>query len=424
MNIDLPAFELPFFAALLLLLVLARFFGELFERMGQPAMIGEIIAGIILGPSVLNFIHRTEELKVISDLGVFLLVILAGLEINFDDILKSIRGRNIFVSLLAFFIPIGSGFLVGQAFHQPVMTTVFIGLCVAITALPVSIRILMDLGRLNSTIGQKIISAAIFDDVLALTILGVLLDFKDLESSYAEVTKMTIWTILKLLLFVSVIVGTYKLIQHFAKRENFLETQLDKLISVLRGKESLFALLFVFILIFATLTESIGLHFIIGSFFASMLLSKSLIGEKNLQTFHKTTNSMAMGFLAPIFFAGIGLEFKLGSIQNIVLLLAILGVSFASKIIGGYIGGRVSLMSHRQSLTLAYGLNARGIMELVIANIAFREGFINVEIFSMLVIMGLVTTLSTPFLLKYSFKSLDRKEASWENLDPLFGCIS
>jgi Kef-type K+ transport system membrane component KefB len=412
MKIDLPAFELPFFAALLLLLVLARFFGELFERMRQPAMIGEIIAGIILGPSVLNYIHRTEELKVISDLGVFLLVIIAGLEINFEDILRSIRGRNIFVSLLAFFIPIGSGFFVGTAFHQPVMTTVFIGLCVAITALPVSIRILMDLGRLNSSIGQKIISAAIFDDVLALTILGVLLDFKHIDSSYSEVTKMTIWTILKLLLFVAVIVGTYKLIQHFAKRENFLETQLDKLISVLKGKESLFALLFVFILIFATLTESIGLHFIIGSFFASMLLSKNLIGEKNLHTFQKTTNSMAMGFLAPIFFAGIGLEFKLGSIQNIVLLLAILAVSFLSKIIGGYIGGRISLMSHRQSLTLAYGLNARGIMELVIANIAFREGFINVEVFSMLVIMGLVTTLSTPFLLKSSFKRLDRKEAS------------
>ena len=89
--IDLPKFELPFFAALLLLLVLARFFGELFERMKQPAMIGEIIAGIILGPTLLNFIHRTEELKVISDLGVFLLVILAGLEINFDDILKDLQ---------------------------------------------------------------------------------------------------------------------------------------------------------------------------------------------------------------------------------------------------------------------------------------------------------------------------------------------
>jgi Kef-type K+ transport system membrane component KefB len=412
MNIDLPAFELPFFAALLLLLVLARFFGELFERMHQPAMIGEIIAGIILGPSVLNFIHRTEELKVISDLGVFLLVILAGLEINFDDILKSIRGRNIFVSILAFLIPIGSGFLVGQAFHQPVMTTVFIGLCVAITALPVSIRILMDLGKLHTDIGQKIISVAIFDDVLALTILGILLDFKHLDSSYSEITKMTIWTILKLLLFIGVIIGSYKLIQHFAKRENFLETQLDKLIGLLKGKESLFALMFVFILIFATLTESIGLHFIIGSFFASMLLSKKLIGEKNLATFHKTTNSMAMGFLAPIFFAGIGLEFKLGSINNILLLVAILAVSFLSKIIGGYIGGRISLLSHRKSLTLAYGMNARGIMELVIANIAFREGFINVEVFSMLVIMGLVTTLSTPFLLKYSFKRLEKAEVT------------
>ena len=423
MNIDLPAFQLPFFAALLLLLVLARFFGELFERMRQPAMIGEIIAGIILGPSVLNFIHRTEELKVISDLGVFLLVILAGLEINFDDILKSIRGRNIFVSILAFLIPIGSGFLVGQAFNQPVMTTVFIGLCVAITALPVSIRILMDLGKLHTDIGQKIISVAIFDDVLALTILGILLDFKHVDSSYSEITKMTIWTILKLLLFVGVIIGSYKLIQHFAKRENFLETQLDKLISVLRGKESLFALLFVFILIFATLTESIGLHFIIGSFFASMLLSKKLIGEKNLATFHKTTNSMAMGFLAPIFFAGIGLEFKLGSINNILLLFAILAVSFLSKIIGGYIGGRISLLGHRQSLTLAYGMNARGIMELVIANIAFREGFINVEVFSMLVIMGLVTTLSTPFLLKYSFKRLEKTEATWKKANRLIGSI-
>jgi Kef-type K+ transport system membrane component KefB len=121
---------------------------------------------------------------------------------------------------------------------------------------------------------------------------------------------------------------------------------------------------------------------------------------------------MAMGFLAPIFFAGIGLEFKLGSTNNILLLVAILAVSFLSKIIGGYIGGRISLLSHRKSLTLAYGMNARGIMELVIANIAYREGFINVEVFSMLVIMGLVTTLSTPFLLKYSFKRLEKTEVT------------
>lgn len=410
MPIDLPRFELPFFAVLLLLLVLARVFGEIMERFKQPAMIGEILAGIILGPSVLNIIHRTGELKVISDLGVFLLVIIAGLEINFDDILKSIRGKNIIISLAAFFIPITSGFFVGKLFGQEVMTTVFIGLCVAITALPVSIRILMDLGKLNSVIGQKIISVAIFDDVLALTILGILLDLKHIDKSFAAITHATLMTGIKFLGFVIVLVITYKLIQRFSKNENIIEQQLNKLIELLKGKESLFAIFFVFILIFATLTEAIGLHFIIGAFFASMLINKQIVGEKHIETFHKTTNGMAMGFLAPIFFAGIGLEFKFSSIENYGLLFAILFISFFSKIVGGYFGGRIAKLSHRQSVTLAYGLNARGIMELVIANIAFKEGFIGVEVFSMLVIMGLVTTLSTPFLLKYSFKRMELQE--------------
>ena len=369
---------------------------------------------MILGPALLNFIHRTEELKVISDLGVFLLVILAGLEINFDDILKSIRGRSIIISLLAFFLPILSGFMVGQLFHQKVMTTVFIGLCVAITALPVSIRILMDLKKLNSNIGQRIISVAIFDDVLALTILGILLGLKGKEMTYSSVTHATIITLIKLLIFLIIVFFSYRFIKKMARRENFIEQQLNKLLTVLRGKESLFAIFFVFILIFASLTEAVGLHFIIGSFFAAMLINKELVGEKHLTTFHNTTNGMAMGFLAPIFFAGIGLEFKFSAIENFGLLAAIIGVSFGSKIIGGYVGGRFARLNHLNSITLGLGLNARGIMELVIANIAYREGMINVEIFSMLVIMGLLTTLSTPFLLKRAFNRLDKSEAKEE----------
>jgi len=203
---------------------------------------------------------------------------------------------------------------------------------------------------------------------------------------------------------------TYRFIKRMAKKENFIEQQLTNLLSVLKGKESLFAIFFVFILIFASVTEAVGLHFIIGSFFAAMLISKDLVGEKHLQTFHNTTNSMTMGFLAPIFFAGIGLEFKFASIHQIGLLVAILGVSFASKIIGGYVGGRFARLSNRTSIALGFGLNARGIMELVIANIAFRAGLIGVEIFSMLVVMGLVTTLSTPFLLKYAFKKIDEEK--------------
>jgi Kef-type K+ transport system membrane component KefB len=408
MPFSVPSLELPFFANLLILLVLARLFGEVMERFKQPAMIGEILAGVLLGPTLLNFIHRTEELKVISELGVFLLVIIAGLEIHLDEIIKSMKGRNIIISIAAFFIPLISGYLVGNYFGQDVMSTIFIGLCVAITALPVSIRILMDLGKLNSSVGQKIISVAIFDDVIALTILGILLDLKDVEPTFANISQATVFTVLKLIIFLIVIALTYKLIQKLAQKENFIENQLNLILTYLKGKESLFAVFFVFILIFATITESIGLHFIIGAFFASMLISKELVGKKHLETFHNTTNSMAMGFLAPIFFAGIGLEFQFSSIQNYPLLIAIIAVSFLSKIIGGYIGGRFARLNHKVSLALGIGLNARGIMELVIANIAYKAGIINTEIFSMLVIMGLITTLSTPFLLKRAFKSIEK----------------
>ena len=409
MDFNMPHFELPFFTNLLILLVVAKVFGEIFERFKQPAMIGEIIAGIIVGPSLLNIVHRTEDIKVISELGIFLLVIIAGLEINLDDILKSLKGRNIIISLMAFFIPILSGIAVGYYFDKDIMTTVFIGLCVAITALPVSIRILMDLGKINSYIGQKIISVAIFDDVIALTILGLILNINDSEMPLSNVVKNASISLLKLTIFVVILFAAYYLVKKLSNRENYFERQLNKLLLLLKGKESLYAIFFVFVLTFSTITESLGLHFIIGAFFAAMLISENLVGKKHLESFHKTTNGLAMGFLAPIFFAGIGLEFNVTSIQNIGLLLTVIAVSYFSKIFGGYFGGRMAVLDSKNSLTLGIGLNARGIMELVIANIAYKAGLINAEVFSILVIMGVLTTLSTPIMLKRSFKLIDKK---------------
>ena len=407
----MPSLHLPFFANLLLLLVLARVLGEVMERFKQPAMIGEILAGVVLGPTVLNVMVRNEELTAISELGVFLLVIIAGLEIDVREIVKTSRGRNLITSLLAFLIPIGSGFAVATAFDLALVPAIFVGLCVAITALPVSVRILMDLGQLKSEIGQRIIAVAIFDDVLALTILGVLLDVNNSANSSIDVLGLAIGlTLGKILLLLAGLIFAYRLINKFTDRDNFIELQLDKLLLFMRGKESLLAIMFAFILIFASLTEAVGLHFIIGAFFASMLLSKELVGVAHFQEFEKTTHGMAMGFLAPIFFAGIGLEFQFSSITEWGLLFAIIGVSFLSKIVGGYIGGRFAGLRHRKALTLGIGLNARGIMELVIANIAYREGLIGVQIFSILVIMGVFTTINTPMLLKRSFRWLKAEQ--------------
>lgn len=398
-----PGTEFPFFTNLLILLVTARIFGEVFERFKQPAMIGEIIAGVVLGPSFLNIVHRTADIQVISELGIFLLVIIAGLEINIDDIVKSLRGRNIIVSLMAFFLPIAGGICVGIFFQQDIITTVFIGLCVAITALPVSIRILMDLGQVNSKVGQRIISVAIFDDVLALSILGIMLNIKDTDVSASSLVSAGALSVAKLFVFGVLLTVAYLIIKKVLRKGNYIQESLDHFVLLIKGKEPLFALFFAFVLLFSTLTENLGLHFIIGAFFAAMLISESLIGKENLKTIETTTRSMAMGFLAPIFFAGIGLEFKLHSISNQGLLLAVIAVSYFSKISSGYVGGLLTGMSHRSALTLGIGLNARGIMELMIANIAYKNKLINTEVFSILVLMGLLTTLSTPTLLKRAF---------------------
>ena len=199
------------------------------------------------------------------------------------------------------------------------------------------------------------------------------------------------------------------LIRKLSNRENYLERQLNKILLLLKGKESLFAIFFVFVLLFATITESLGFHFIIGAFFAAMLINENLVGKKHLESFHNTTNGLAMGFFFFFFFAGIGLEFNISSIQNYGLLIAIILVSYFSKIFGGFIGGKIIGLNNKTSLTLGLGLNARGIMELVIANIAYKAGLIDSEIFSMLVIMGVLTTLSTPIMLKRSFKSIENE---------------
>ena len=392
--------ELPFFTNLLILLVSAKVFGEIFERFKQPAMIGEILAGIIIGPSLLGLVHLTENIKVISELGIFLLVILAGLEINIDDILKSLKGKSLIISIMAFFVPLLCGFAVGYFFGLELMTTMFIGLCIAITALPVSIRILMDLGKLNTEVGQKIISVAIFDDVAALTILGVLLNIKDTNMSFSAVAIVAVMSLLKLIVFIALLAFSYYMIRRLSRKGNFLETTIDKFILLVKGKETLFAAFFAFVLLFSSVTEALGFHFIIGAFFAAMLLSESILGKENLKNIEKTTGSLAMGFLAPIFFAGIGLEFNISSIHNIELLISIVLVSYLSKIIGGYFGSRFAGLHHKVSLIMGFGLNARGIMELVIANIAFKAGIIDNEIFSILVIMGVLTTLTTPIMLK------------------------
>lgn len=406
--IPLQPLTLPFTVTLLLLLLLARFLGEMLERFGVPAMIGEIMAGIIVGPSLLGIVQYASELKVLSELGVFLLIILAGIEIRPEEIRNSIRGRASLIAILGFAVPMVSGIIIGLLMHLDMLLTTFIGLCISITALPVSVRILMDLGKLNTVIGQKIISAAIFNDVVSLLVLGVILDSNINNATAWTVMLSILFTILKISLFTAIIFVAYRGFQRASKKFRTVNAIIEKQLKYLKGKESLFAVVIVFVLVFASVSELLGLHFIVGAFFGAMLLNQDFLGRDNFEKIKSTTSGITMGFLAPVFFASMGLQVTFGSSTNYWLFALIIVASFASKIIGGYYGGRLAGLNKLESYTLGVGLNARGIMELVIANIALQNGFIDTSVYSILVVMGIVTTVVGPFLLKRSFARLDR----------------
>lgn len=397
--------------ALLLLLVLSRVLGELAARFSQPSMVGEILAGILLGPSLLGYVQLTPEIKAIADLGVLLLVFLAGMEMDTEGLVASFRGRGVWVSAAGFVVPLLLGMLVGRAFHQDQTRTLFIGLCIAITALPVSVRILMDLGKLRTEIGQRIISAAVANDVVSLLALGVILDVKIGKGAQRGVFFSMATAAGKALVFMIVVVIAAKLARRYPLRR-FLRTggMLDRLLVRVKSRETIFALVLLFVIAFATFSQILGLEFVVGAFFGSMLLSHQFLGRANFEEIQATASSITMGFLGPIFFAAIGLQFSASSLRDWRLVAAILAASFAGKIFGGYLGGKLARMGNGESWTLGLGLNGRGVMELVIANIALRDGFISQQLFTSLVLMAVVTTLATPLLLRRAYGKMESPE--------------
>lgn len=391
--------------SLLLLLLLSRVLGEIASRFGQPVMLGEIAAGTLLGPSCLSYIHYSAEIKAISDIGVLLLVFLAGMEMDVDSIRVSFIGRGAWVSAAGFVVPLVGGISLGFAFGMDLTRVAFLGLCIAITALPVSVRILMDLGKLQTDVGQKIVSAAVANDVVSLLILGIILDLKSAPPGIGRFLETIGLSLGKALLLMAVVAVFARAIRRFAPPK-LIRTggPVEKLLNRLKGNDSRFAIVLLFVIAFASFSEVLGLDFVVGAFFGSMLLSHEVIGRENFTRIEETASAVTMGFLGPIFFAAIGLEFNASSLKNWPLVTSVLIVSFAGKIFGGYLGGRLARLNSQESWALGMGLNGRGVMELVIANIALSSGFIGPGLFTTLVLMAVATTFATPVLLRAAFR--------------------
>lgn len=400
-------------SSLLLLIVVARLFGRLFARYNQPELIGEILAGVLLGPAILGLIEPNKALAGVTELAVFLIILNAGLEMRFSDIVGAMKGRGLMLAAISFFIPFGGGVLVAAAFEQDIMRMIFLGLCISITALPVAVKLMDSLGILHTPIAKFSLATAVVNDVAALFILGIVLNLPETLTLGDASAAVGIAT-LKLIAMGMVVLGLNQLLNWLEKRNINVQALPESMIKVF-GPEALFGIVIVFVLVFGTISEALGFHFVIGAFFGALFLDKKHFIASRYKDLQGTLGSITNGFLGPIFFAYLGLELQLVSLSEWNFPLVVIVVSIVTKLFAGWLGGLMVGMDHRESLGLGAVLNGRGVMELVVAGIAYQNGFIGPTMFSTLVLMGIVTTFLTPIFFKQVYRGNKLEEYRQES---------
>lgn len=384
-----------FFIALVVMLLVAKLFGEIFRRMKQPALVGELLAGIILGPSLFGFFRPDENFDVFKGLAVFFLMFFAGMEMNLGEIKKASK-KAFVVSALAFFVPFFAGHQAGLFFGLENTQSLFIGLLLSITAIPVSTIILMEFGLLKSKIGNTVITAAVINDILALLVLAVILQLPSdgtISVNYLDIGESA----LKISAFFGVVSVLALLIN---KQSLQIPQRIDSFISKLKTKEAGFGVLLILAVAFSIFAHYSDLHFIIGAFFAGLIFGKNF-SQKHGEHAHKFVSGFTFGLFAPIFFVLIGLEFNVHSLMDSLPLFAsLLAIAVGSKVLAGYVGARITRFSHNDGLVIGCLMNGRGMVELAIATIGFSVGILDVRLFSIAVAIGFVTTILTPIIAK------------------------
>ena len=401
------------FFVLLILLVITRTFGEVAERLGQPALVGELVAGIVLGTLAVQWTDFLPQLTTLEDnavfdsitnLGMFFIMLFAGVELQPSRLMAYSRGA-FSVALGGMVLPMALGIgLAGMFFPASdslYAQSVFLGTALAITAVPATVRILMDLGKLESRSGQIIVSAAVFDDIMSLVLLAWLTALMETGSTGGvEIGPIAIKVILFFVITTVVGVFVYPLGGRFFQQIN----------QQIKQREYEFSALLVSALAFSVLAEVLELHFIVGAFMAGLFFGRKTIDDAAYLDVRSKTSAMTFGFLAPIFFASVGLHLDFTAVVEVpIFLTCLLLAAFVGKFLGAGFMARTVGLTNRESAAVGVGMSARGAVELVIADIALEAGLFATEpgsplvvehLFSSVVIMAVLTTLVTPILLK------------------------
>jgi Kef-type K+ transport system membrane component KefB len=407
---------LLFLVEIVVLFVAARTGGELAARIGIPLHVGELLVGMLLGPSLLGWVwpeafealfppgpEQRSLLELFSWIGIIFLIILGGLETRLG-VLRSVPRAVLGGWIGGFGLPFVLGFGLGMIFpdglvpasvDKPVFA-LFLATAMSISAIPVIARILMDLDLYRTRVGMVILSSAIMDDTIGWAVLAVVVG---LASGGVDVDHIA-WMISLTLLF---LVAAFTVGRRLVRRSM-------RFARGLRAPYAELSMMMLLVFAFGAATQAIGVHLVLGCFVASILLGRI---PPSAET-QAAIRPIAMGFFVPFFFAYTGSKVDLTALGSSALLFAILAVAVAclGKIVGGGLGARFGGMPRWEALAVGFGLNARGAMELVIAAIGLSAGVLTDATYAIVVLIAVSTTIIAAPSMRWSMTRAEAEAAS------------
>ena len=385
---------------LAIIVIVAKFFGLLARKCKAPQVVGEIIAGLVIGPCLLGWVQQSDFLTQMAEIGVILLMFSAGLETDLHELLKT--GPVAFlIACAGVFIPLVGGTLLYMGFYgfsplgsDEFYTALFMGVIMTATSVSITVQALRELGRLKGKVGTTILSAAIIDDVIGIVVLTFVIGFKSPDSNPGKVVLSTI------LFFVFAIVVGF-ISYHVFKWVDARYPHTRRI--PIAGLAYCLALSYI-------AEKYFGIADITGAYVAGIILCS--IHDSNYIAEKMDINSYML--FGPVFFASIGLKVSLPKMSSSVIYFSLLLILVAiiTKIIGCSIGAKVFHYTKRECVQIGMGMISRGEVALIVADKGLAAGLIHGDLIGPVIIMVIVTTVLSPMFLKLSFKKPKAKKAA------------
>lgn len=376
---------------LLLVLLAAWLAGNLAARLGYPSIFGELMAGIILGPPLLGLLQSSEGLEVLAEIGVLVMMLYIGMEIDPKDLFKASWAGTL-AALGGFITPFLLCYWLIVAMGGTVAAGLFVGIAAGVTSLATKSRILVDLKLLDTRIAHVLMAGALVSDTLALIVFAAIIGV--FEADGFSLGNLSLVAGRAVLFFAVVSFIGLKLFPPLWQRLRKIG---------LTNRTFNATLILLVALLFAELAELAGLHAILGGFLAGLFLREGTVLEPKLsRQLNQVVHDISIGFLAPIFFVTAGFQVSLNIFQtDLLLLIGVVILATLGKIVGTALFYLPSRNGWREGVVVGAGMNGRGAVEIILAQIGLSMGIISAEIFSILVFMAIATTAAVPLFLKW-----------------------